>query len=440
MIVACPACAQKMAVPDGQPGTRWLCPKCKAPVEAPPSRPEDTAILDAEVLEDPPEEHGGTYQVGAADDNTPDTWYEKAGGLGVIGTLSLEGEPGMIRCLAMNADTRLGLVGCEERVMVFDLGARKRAYPFDKQEAEVSSLAISPDGKLALSGDEDGGLLLWDINEGKRLRWLEGHEDAVRCVAFSPKGRFAASGGDDGSIRLWEVATGQPRRLSKALWDGPVRSVAFSSEGGQLLAAGEKVRTWSTRSGEILARFPGGANMHSAAFSRDGSEVAACAPEASSSNGFRARRWKALTGQPLAGFEAGASGRVDATATAVAPGSLRVIVMGKKEGVRKASPTGETFGAIAASGVSTFAVTLAFGGLAGFAWRNMTCEFKSGCRFITYEADPYCLKCWSFVNGLPDTHSGGKEPTVVLAVSPDGSKALSATRSNLIDLWSLPSS
>jgi hypothetical protein len=119
---------------------------------------------------------------------------------------------------------------------------------------------------------------------------------------------------------------------------------------------------------------------------------------------------------------------------------LRVIVMGKKRGVKRAG-AGVSLNEPAVAAVASLVGTLAMNAIlmpAG-GWGYIVFRPGAGLNTTTYEADPYCLKCWSFVNGLPDSHSGGKEPALALAISPDGSKALSATPSNIIDLWSLPS-
>ena len=43
----------------------------------------------------------------------------------------------------------------------------------------VRSIAFSPDGKRALSGSDDGTMLLWDVDTGKQLRRFSAHTGFV---------------------------------------------------------------------------------------------------------------------------------------------------------------------------------------------------------------------------------------------------------------------
>ena len=53
----------------------------------------------------------------------------------------------------------------------------------------VWTVAISPDGRLALVGDEFGKLEVWDLKRLALQRILLGHEDAIMAMAFSPDGK-----------------------------------------------------------------------------------------------------------------------------------------------------------------------------------------------------------------------------------------------------------
>jgi cytochrome c len=55
----------------------------------------------------------------------------------------------------------------------------------------VRALAVSPDGRLAMSGSFDQSAILWDVEGGAALGVLRFHDGAVNAVAALPDGRFA---------------------------------------------------------------------------------------------------------------------------------------------------------------------------------------------------------------------------------------------------------
>jgi WD40 repeat protein/tRNA A-37 threonylcarbamoyl transferase component Bud32/energy-coupling factor transporter ATP-binding protein EcfA2 len=120
-------------------------------------------------------------------------------------------------------------------------------------EAEVSSVAVSPDGRTIASAGAGGAggdhsIRLSSIPErGRTLRVLQGHTNAVNAVAYSPDGTRLASAGADRAVLVWDVARpgGTPVRLPGHV-DGAL-SVAWAP-GGRSLAAGGgdgSVRLWS---------------------------------------------------------------------------------------------------------------------------------------------------------------------------------------------------
>ena len=74
---------------------------------------------------------------------------------------------------------------------------------------QVTTVALSPDGRIAASGSMDETICLWDVRNRKLTATLEGHTDVIQTVTFSPDGLTLATGCRDGSIHLWDPTTGK---------------------------------------------------------------------------------------------------------------------------------------------------------------------------------------------------------------------------------------
>lgn len=77
----------------------------------------------------------------------------------------------------------------------------------DQKDPGVTSVAVSPDGRLVAAGSLDKMVRVWDIHSAKQLERLEGHKDSVYSVAFMPDGKSLISGSLDKTIKLWELGT-----------------------------------------------------------------------------------------------------------------------------------------------------------------------------------------------------------------------------------------
>ena len=83
---------------------------------------------------------------------------------------------------------------------------RSRVQGFGILPDGETALAVTPDGKRAVSGSDDMTLKFWDLGAGAELRTLEGHTGWVNTVAVTPDGKRAISGSFE--IKVWDLTSG----------------------------------------------------------------------------------------------------------------------------------------------------------------------------------------------------------------------------------------
>jgi WD40 repeat protein/serine/threonine protein kinase len=127
-----------------------------------------------------------------------------------------------------------------------------------EHKEQVTSIAVSWNGKYVVSGASDDMVILWDCLTGKCLAFLRGHMDMIRAVSISAEGSVALSASKDGTLRLWQVPGGQCLQVLKG-HEGEVYGARVSYDGNIGISGGEDrtVRVWDLRSGECRMTMKG---------------------------------------------------------------------------------------------------------------------------------------------------------------------------------------
>lgn len=108
------------------------------------------------------------------------------------------------------------LMACTDNVCFFDTRSMQQRDPLVGHTNLVSCCAISNDERLAVSGDLDGGVILWDVARGTMMRRLESHADLVTSCAISDDATRVLTASPDETLRLWSVRTGSYQVITSA--------------------------------------------------------------------------------------------------------------------------------------------------------------------------------------------------------------------------------
>lgn len=205
-----------------------------------------------------------------------------------------------VNTVALSANGRHALSGGQDNVLrLWDIPTGLLLRTFDAQASRINAVAFSPDGYQILSGGGDKLIRIWAVTTGQAVRTLEGHAGAVLSGAFSPDGKRALSASADKTIKLWDVETGDLLRTFEGHSD-EVLSVAFSSDGHKALSASKDktLKLWDLETGQLLTTLEGHADaVTSAALSADGAEAL------SGSKDRTIKLWDLASGKSLKTFE-----------------------------------------------------------------------------------------------------------------------------------------
>jgi WD40 repeat protein len=173
----------------------------------------------------------------------------------VVSTLRL---PEHVKLAALRPKgTLLALSDGTRRVVVLNTLTGEARYQLE-QPSGVTSLDFGPNGRLLATGGKDGTARLWTVATGRQRSVLQGHRGYVLDLDFSPRATLLATASADGTGRMWRLGRAQPVSVLVG-HTNPVRDVAFSPFGDSLVTASDDgtARVWRADTGGQLAELRG---------------------------------------------------------------------------------------------------------------------------------------------------------------------------------------
>jgi len=287
-----------------------------------------------------------------------------------------------------------------------------QAENLSQYSAAVGTVAFSPDGKMLATGSRETTVKILEIPTGKVLNTFPADDSPIWSVAFNSDGTQLVAGTYHWRVFVWNLERGEPFHVFEHR--APIWSVAISPDNETIASSsGDKtVKVWDLKSGFLVFNFP---DHSDAVFSIDISS----------------------DGRKLVSSSADKTIKIEDLDT----GELINTLTGHEGVIRsiKITPNGEKI--VSGSYDNTVKIWDLERGeliktLSGHTAEVVSIDISRDGRYIASGSKDKSIKIWDLETGeLLNTLTGHTDEIYTVSFSPDGNSIASGSKDRTVKLW-----
>ena len=214
----------------------------------------------------------------------------------------LQAHEDSVTSIAVTSDGRRAVTASRDAsIRLWDLGSFELLRTFDASLPTtpehpygnwIRCVTLTPDGRRVVAGSDDGLLRVWDLETGASLLSLPGHEWFIGGVAVTPDGRRVVSASHDKTLKVWDLDTGV-ELMTLLGHEDAVNAVVITPDGRLAVSASsdKTLKVWDLATGALVRTLRGHEKVANAiAITADGLGIVSGAGDRS------IRLWEILSG------------------------------------------------------------------------------------------------------------------------------------------------
>ncbi len=164
--------------------------------------------------------------------------------------------PARICSIALTSNGRTAVTASEDNnIRIWDVQTGTCLHVLTGHTAPIVDIKISEATNCVLTISEDCTARIWDLATGVCLHMLSGHNGPLLGVALTPDGTAAITTSADNTARIWDIASGTC--VSTINCNHPILQAQLAPDGSTAIIRAEKlVELYDTRTGQLKYTLP----------------------------------------------------------------------------------------------------------------------------------------------------------------------------------------
>jgi WD40 repeat protein len=155
---------------------------------------------------------------------------------------------------------------------------------FEDRTQTIFAAADVPYSRRMVTSSEDRIVRLWDLDTGEVVKQMEGHTGEVMGLAVSRNGQMIATGDENGELIAWKTETGESLTNAVKVHGSAVRSLDFSPDDAFVVTASsaqndQTVKFWNTKTWAQNGYYACGSTVRCVRYARSGVHILAVATD-----------------------------------------------------------------------------------------------------------------------------------------------------------------
>ena len=185
-----------------------------------------------------------------------------------------------VSSILISSDNQLLITGSYDKsIKIWELSTGQIIDTLQGHSEAITCLAISNDNKTLISGSRDKTIRFWYLKQKKVVKtfggWFSGHSQAMISVVIDSKNNVLLSASADNLIKIWDLK--QSKEIKEInCKSGQITSLAINQNQGYFCNSGleKQIRIRNTKTGEVIRSLRGDSGVTSLTFSKDGKFLA----------------------------------------------------------------------------------------------------------------------------------------------------------------------